>query len=128
ARPAKTGTAGCWPSSSKVAAHLLLANRCLYAQRQRRRYGPNSAQSGNRGCKGQLGEVAVLAQKMIGDQELRHCERWTVFLLGTIEVVANLIVAHRTQVGQVLPDGIFYLRSMLRGHIAVNLEKIDRAS
>jgi hypothetical protein len=30
-----------------------------------------------------------------------------VFLLGTIEVVADLIVADGTQVGQVLPDGIF---------------------
>ena len=36
-----------------------------------------------------------------------------MFLLGAIEVVADLIVADGTQVGQVLPDGVFQIRGML---------------
>ena len=90
--------------------------------------GPKPAQGGDRGCKGQLREVAVLAQEMIGDQELRQRQRRAVPHLAAVLVGAELIVAHRTQVGQVLPNGILQLGGMLRGHVAVDLQKVRRAS
>ena len=60
--------------SRKVICYLLIT-ACNSLNDSGVGHGPKSAQGGNRGCKGQLREVTVLAQKMIGDQELRHCER-----------------------------------------------------
>jgi len=90
--------------------------------------GLQPGESGRRRRKGHSGIAAARAEQVIGDEKLSQRQRIAMPHLAAIVVIAKLVRGQRTQVRQMLPDGVLQFRCVLAADITINVEKIHRTS
>src|SRR5208282_1891134 len=86
-----------------------------------------SAQGRDRPREGYGAVLAISAQQVISDEQLREGQRIAMPEFAAVVVIAELIGAQRPQIEKMLPDRLFQLGGLFRAHAAVHLKKLHRA-
>src|ERR1017187_1298073 len=92
------------------------------------RHRLQSAQGRDRSREGHGAVLAISAQQVISDEQLREGQRIAMPDFAAVVVIAELIGAQRPQIGKMLPDRLFQFRGVFGAHAAVHFKKLHRPS